>query len=902
MSKILLPGVHTANDRLSGFYHLCLDRDARWSKILNSTDIREQMNDASDRGWQALEQSDYSTADTQYSQALNAARQLQDMLAAAVFLSYLAVAKRGSGNKDEARVLLEQSLEIAEAESDLRVVAHVSYLLSELDCDDNDENAAIVQLWRALDAALEVRDGGTAEVSFGKLGEIYRNRGWLEQAAECFSQASEIMPDGPNRVAWLGNLGQTLAEMNDFASAMEIYKQALAEAEKRGDLKASSRCFASKGLVYFEERRFDEAAVCFEQALQLARDTSDKKAEAAWLGNVGNVLLKQGKVEDARTFCRAGLELARELGDKRTEAAHFDSLGDCYAAEEDFEQALSYYELAAAAAAAAKDRPGERVYFANQGKALYRLGKDSEAYKAYEHAVELFEEQRGRICSDALKTSFAASGQEIYKDVIQLCVDTGRRVEALEYVGRAKSRAMLDLLANSPIDISELAAVDDDTIARLISKEMELRSRIAGLERMFGQGGDMETGHRGVQVSADDVPKLYKEWRDIVDQLKRRHPAYAGMVSVDTLKFGDLKRLWDQNRLQSNAAIIEFFWTEEFLLAACIREGIAQPETHLLNRDEIAELEAELWDFLEMSATEGWEVPVSLCRRLYDRLMAPLIGDLPDSIERLVLVPHGGLHRLPFAALHDGERYLIEKYAISVIPSASLIGLLGSDETAQQGESTRYLVSAISDYSATRDEGIVFSARLRSSAGLEDLSYTLEEGQTVFGLANEIAIDARLLTNEEVKDGLLHHFREYSVIHFAGHAVFNPEEPLASGLVLSDGSVLTAARILEDSTFRTSCGKLLVLSACQTGVNVITTGGEIIGLARALIYAGMRNIISSLWEVADLSTAGLMQDFHRIWQGGRSTIADALREAQCRALKEGQPVHAWAPFVHTGID
>ncbi len=859
------------------------------------------MNKASDRGWVALEDSDFLTADSHYSEALEAARSLQDLLAEAVFLSYLAVAKRGAGNPSDARVLLDLSLRIAECQNDLRVLAHVSYLMSELECDAGDESAAIVQLWRALDAALEVRDGGTAEVSFGKLGEIYRNRGWLEQAAECFRQASEIMVDGPNRVSWLGNLGQTLAEMKDFGSAMDSYRRALEEAEKRGDIKASSRCLASEGLVHFEEGRLEEAATCLHKALDLARESDDKRAEAAWLGNIGNVLLKQGRVDEAREFCRSGLELARELGDKRTEAAHFDSLGDCFAVEGDHHRALEYYEMAAQTAAEAKDRLGERVYFANQGRSLHHLGRDEEAYQAFDHAVELFEEQRAYIHSDRLKTSFAAAGQEIYRDIIQLCVDSGKRVEAIEYIGRAKSRAMLDLLANSPIDISELASVDDDAIARLIAKERDLSSRIAGLERMFGQGGETETGHRGAHVSADDVPKLYKEWRDVVDQLERRHPDYAQMIKVPTLKFDDLKNLWKQGKLKSDAAIIEFFWTEEILLSACIREDLAEPETHVLAKAEIAELEAQLLDFLEMSATEGWEVPISLCRRLYDHLLAPLMATLPDNIERLVLVPHGSLHRLPFAALHDGKRYLIERFALSVIPSASLIRLLGSDEEEAAAD-TRYLVSAISDYSATRDEGIVFSARLRSSAGLEDLSYTLEEGKTVFGLASEISSEVRFLTNEEVKDGLLHHFSEYSVIHFAGHAVFNPEEPMASGLVLADGSVLTAARILQDSTFRTNNGRLLVLSACQTGVNVITTGGEIIGLARALIYAGMRNILSSLWEVADRSTAGLMQDFHRIWQGGKSSIAGALRESQCRALREGQPIHAWAPFVHTGID
>lgn len=874
---------------------------------MDSADIRELMNKASDQGWVALADSDFNAADNHYAAAVDAARELHDLLAEAVFLSYLAVAKRGNGNDNLARELLEQSLHIAECQEDLRIFAHVSYLLAELEADAGDESAAIVSLWRALDAALEAGDmgTGTVEVTFGKLGQIYLNRLQLEEAAECFRQAaeySEALEGSPNRVAWLGNLGHTYFELKEFQSAMETYQEALKDAERLGDVRASSKCLASEGLVHFEEGRFEEAAVCLQHALELARESEDKKSEAAWLGNIGNVLLKQGHIEEARTFCRSALDLAIELGDKRTEAAHFDSLGDSFAIEGDYSSALEYYDQATKAALEATDRPGERVYFANRGRALHKLGRNSEAYTSYEHALELFEEQRGNLRSDTLKTSFAAAGHDIYRDMIQLCVESGRRVEALEYVGRAKSRAMLDLLANSPIDISELESVKDDAIAKLIAREKDLKSRISGLERMFGQGGDMETGHRGVQVSAVDVPKLYREWRNVVDQLERRHPQYAYMISVPTLKFEDLKDLWKQGKLQSDAAVIEFFCADEILIAACIRDGAEQPEVHVLMKDQIIDLEAQLLDFLEMSATEGWEVPVSLCRRLYEHLLAPLISNLPASIERLVLVPHGGLHRLPFAALHDGQRYLIERFAISVIPSASLIQSLGNDDAAASSEDTCYLVSAISDYSATRDEGIVFSARLRSAAGLEDLTYTLEEGETVFGLASEVASEVRFLTNEEVKDGLLHHFREYSVIHFAGHAVFYPEAPMASGLVLADGSVLTAARILQDSTFRTNRGRLLVLSACQTGVNVITTGGEIIGLARALIYAGMRNIISSLWEVADRSTAGLMQDFHRIWQGGKIPIALALRESQCRALRDGQPIHAWAPFVHTGID
>lgn len=68
------------------------------------------------------------------------------------------------------------------------------------------------------------------------------------------------------------------------------------------------------------------------------------------------------------------------------------------------------------------------------------------------------------------------------------------------------------------------------------------------------------------------------------------------------------------------------------------------------------------------------------------------------------------------------------------------------------------------------------------------------------------------------------------------------------------------------------------------------------------MFAGMPNLILSLWEVADRSTSVLMQGFYNAWQSGSLTIAEALASAQREAIKDNQPIHAWAPFIHFGID
>jgi CHAT domain-containing protein/Tfp pilus assembly protein PilF len=864
------------------------------------------MEKSSNQGWAALESGNWKKAEQAYGKAMKCAREAGDGLAEALFRSYRGQARWALGRAVEARQDVEHALAVAASERSPQLVAHSQLLLAEFDAEDGDDSKAIDRLLTALDAALACDDGAIAELAFGRLGLIYAQQGWLEAACDCFTQALGQRPDGPNRAAWLGNLGQTLAEMGQLEESIAHYRRALEDAKLSGDIKAQAKCLASEGLSHFHKQRYPEAIECFKQALQLSQQDNDLACKSTWLGNLGNVYLRLGQPEKAAKLAEDALELAKRVDDKWAEAAHRDTLGDCYLEQGEVEKALEQYNDALTIGQSIKDRLGERIYLSNVARAYKRLGQTEKALEYFRKAIELFDQQRSRINADALKTSFAATGQNLYRDTIQACLEAGRRVEALEYVGSAKSRAILDLLRNSPIDIAELENADDATILHLVARERELSRQIARLERIYWQGPqDTDAGHRGGQLSAEDAPRLYSEWRDVVDQLKRRHRNYANMVAVDSLRFDEIRSLWSPEKeyLSKDVAILEFFLSDQFLFSAAVWDGCEQPAINiLLESKDLAGLLNDVSDFLEMSSTEGWEVPTSICKRLYQRLVAPLADALPATVKRLIIVPHGILHRLPFAALHDGNRYLVERFALSYLPTSSLIPVLAGQSAEASDSTLRYLVSAISDYSATRNDGIVFSSRLRSSAGLEDLSYTLEEAKTVFNLASQHAPEAKLLTNAEVKEGLLRMFSNYPVVHFAGHAVFNPDEPLASGLVLSDGSILTAARILQDNSLRTKCGKLLVLSACQTGVNVVTNGGEILGLARALMYAGMPNLILSLWEVADRSTADLMQNFHNEWQAGKRRIPEALAEAQRKAVSEQQPVHAWAPFIHLGVD
>ncbi len=879
---------------------------------------RAQIEQLAEQAWAAAQSGRLSDAEQLYQQAIEQAATIGDPKLEVVCLTYLGITRQSQGNLKQSEHDFARAITLASANSLKRFEGHARLLLAEQESNCGQTDEAIDEFLRALEAAYNGDDAQAAESCAGNLGRLYLEKGWPEKSVEWFRQALEIGSSSASSTSWLGSLGIAMMELGQYQEAKTYYIKAGDKALADGDLIAQATCQGGIGNLHFEQGQLNEAIGYYDQALSLARQAEDHRHEGIWLGNIGNAWLRMGDVSKARDFCRQAVDLARRFDDPQAEASHLDSLGDCLIAANEAEAARDVYNQALEISKTIADRQGERIYLSNVGRAYQVMGQLQPAFDFFSKAIDLFDQQRSSIKADDLKTSFASRGQDLYRDMVKVCISMGRRVEALEYVGRAKSRALLDLLSNSPIDISEVVSDGDETLTKLVAREKDLRNQISHLERMFWQGPSEGDGrHRGSVVANEQSQDIYRQWRDVVNQLKKSHPGYASLISTTTLNWSEIADLWStpattggvqQSKylLSRETAIIELYWTDQYLLSAALWHGAQEPALKYTDDEErLANFSEDLSTFLEMSATEGWDVPRSLCQRLYNSLLAPILENIPAHVSQLLIVPHSSLYHLPFAALHDGNQFACERFAISYLPTTSLIPILARRRHEQT--KSGYLISAISDYSATREKGLVFSSRLRSAAGLDDLSHTLEEAETIFQLSQAQGSGSRIVTNAEVKESLAALFEEYPIVHFAGHAVFNPDEPLASGLVLGDGSILTAASILQGSALRTRCGRLLVLSACQTGVNMVTTGGEILGLARALMYAGMPNLILSLWEVADRSTANLMRDFHEALIGAGRDLSDldvarSLQKAQVSAIKDGQALHAWAPFVHLGID
>jgi CHAT domain-containing protein len=239
------------------------------------------------------------------------------------------------------------------------------------------------------------------------------------------------------------------------------------------------------------------------------------------------------------------------------------------------------------------------------------------------------------------------------------------------------------------------------------------------------------------------------------------------------------------------------------------------------------------------------------------------------------------------AALHDGQRFLIERYALTILTPAAQTRLKDRPAPAWQvaAMGVSRVVDGYTPLPAVRDEVTGIVQQPAADGGIYPGTIYLNEAFTETAL-----IDA------------LH---QHEVVHVASHFVFDAGNEQESHLLLGDGNTVTLER-LRDRSFDFSLLDLITLSACETAIGGGREDGrEIEGFAALVQTRGARAVIATLWAVADASTALLMHEFYRLRRDAGLSKAEALRAAQL-ALLQGDagreathPFH-WAPCILLG--
>ncbi|MEW6669215.1 MAG: CHAT domain-containing tetratricopeptide repeat protein [Thermodesulfobacteriota bacterium] len=492
------------------------------------------------------------------------------------------------------------------------------------------------------------------------------------------------------------------------------------------------------------------------------------------------------------------------------------------------------------------------------GRTLVRGKNLPEAKRYLARSVQALEQTRSMLREDTVKKMFAASVQDVYGEMIRVLFGMGSHEEGFEYLERSRARAFLDMLAGRSVRAKK--SVDP----LLLQKEREVGEGLEGLSRRLRTAKGTERAEL-----SEAYRTLLKERSLLLESIKGQSLEFAATTTVTTLP---ARKIAD--RIGKGTALISYFLDTPRCLVWVLNEGRISAQAIDINAADLGELVS---GYRHAIATLDEPNVRGLGERLSAILIKPILGKVAGA-RRLYIVPSMSLQYLPFSSLplSDG-RFLVHDYTISVLPNASSLFFL--------------------DKQIAGHRGTLFALGNPARQGPEPpLEFAEEEVSTI---AKNFSTST-VRTGKEARESLMKQMDLSGVgmIHIAAHGRFNASEPLKSALLLAgddkdDGDLETF------EIFSLSLNpRLVVLSACESGVGKLEGGDEVQGLNRAFLYAGSGGVVSSLWSVSDRSTYQLMKAFYTLLAAGPA--AEALREAQIQLMKDHPMPFHWAAFYLTG--
>ncbi|HSM57612.1 MAG TPA: CHAT domain-containing tetratricopeptide repeat protein [Candidatus Sulfomarinibacteraceae bacterium] len=707
--------------------------------------------------------------------------------------------------------------------------------------------------------------------------------GKYNEALQLLDEVRDVfLDDGRQRDAILVELfiSDCLLQLRRFRAVLEKCAQVRALFQDLGTRFEVAQAVLNEAVAYAGLEQYEAA----DSSLQEARDLFRQENNEVWLAFAdlewASLLLHQGQLEESGAIAR---RCAAIFGDQQQVVPQAQAwLVAARAAAGQNRVARARELLREALAVGEEHSLPTLVYQARH--LLGGLARDarngSQALQQFDAAIEALEQLRGRLMVE-YRADFLEDKNVLYEDAVSLCAELQRPQLGLEYAERAKSRALLDLLAYR-LDVGLQARREEDH--PLVAELTALRAERDRLYRRWQSGeGHTERGWAtaddGWQEAQQDVLRIENRITELWHRLLIHNADYARDAALWQVRTEPVQPYLDDDTL-----LLEYFVARGQLLLFLVTAESIEVQPLAAPMARVQQLSQLLWLNLRSVPRSDASQEAHLTKnarailqRLYDLLLRPLLPRL-EQWPKVIVVPHGPLHYLPFHALHDGRRYLLQDHEVSYLPGASFL---------------RYCHQATLGHDAG-PVGTDVVAVGHSLGG--SLPYTVDEARAVASLWQGQVLVEEEATRQEV--GRMAALAR--LLHVAAHGDFRPDNPLFSGLSLDDGWLTT----LDIFNLRLQAS-LVTLSACQTGRNVVAGGDELLGLMRAFLYAGAASLVLSFWAVEDRSTARLMETFYNRLARGESKGA-ALRAAQRHFISDGHSAgeephpYYWAPFFLVG--
>lgn len=740
-----------------------------------------------------------------------------------------------------------------------------------------------IKHWDQVLALVDTDNSQYRGAVLAEKAQIYNQLGQHRRAIDLLTHLTQLPVADPRITAAVqGGLGNAYWALGDYTSALAAYQLSLTHARRSGDPSLLSNALNNLGNLYARQSvRYREQMIAAqtegeqEEAAQLAQQAQDSRdaalaayqegldqadmpaTEMSILVNL-NDLLFQAEQPDWRTIQRQRdriLQLLATQPDSRDKAYTLVKLAVYPLDGDTITQRRQWLDQARTIAQTIDDRRAESFALGALGQLLETIDPTTAM----------------RWTREAL---FAAQAANAPDSLYRWQWQAGRLLQAKGDIDGA--------IAAYEQAVATLQSIRSDILTT--NRDLQFNFRDA-VEPVYRELIELLLSRRDQSLSATNKHQVTTS--NSQPQVAEQQAIQKALDVLELLKLAELANFFGDDCVQvaqtqsaasgipaDTAVVYSVILPQHTEIITRLPDGSLVEYPVPIDANTLVNTVSSLRTLLEKRSTEEY---LPAAQQLYDLLMRPLETTLHQaSVKTLVLINDGVLRKVPIAALHDGQQFLIQKVAIATAPSLSLVNLGSTD--------LRNLKALILGLTEARPP---FAA----------LPNVTQESKTVQSILSGTVLLDQEFTLSRLEQEL--NQANYPVIHIATHGKFGVDNE--STFLLGYDQRITIDQL--DALLRQRKGRspveLLTLSACQTATG---DNRSALGIAGVAVRAGVRSAVATLWAINDESTVPLIEKFYRQLRQPGVTKAEALRAAQLAMLNDldwGHPA-VWSPFILIG--
>lgn len=772
-------------------------------------------------------------------------------------------------------------------------------------------------------------------------GRIFRLVGDYDRAMEYYQQALGILQDNKNTTGYQGrslyeNMGNFYKSMGDYVSSEEVLLNLL---DFEGMVHPTIMAGYYSNLADVERLlgNYTESEKYFRMVFEITGQylSPDYHSKVYDLLGYGILLDSLGMFIRASPYFLDAVRIAEHsYGLHHLQTARvLKSTGDHFCLTGEFENALVYYQRCISSMDPDYDVTGyghnpavekinNNLFYLDllKSKALVLkelagkatdpgegMQKMQAVFFSYQTSIHIIDQLRNSYLSDRSKLYLSENERDTYENCVEsafhcyeLSADPEYLKQAFLVAEKGKYATLISVLQREKT--ITLAGIPDS----IVQLDASLRKDLSFFQELLLESQE-DTLYDSITIQGYQAQIFQISAR--IDRLNRRleseFPAYYDLLYNQQVIGLDALR----KKLRPSEKLLEYFYAGRNLYRFDLsRRGL---NCHKLPLGDEFEQELDLIgqyfsrNFVRDSMEISHDSFLAAAHNLYKKLIPP-----SRDYSRLIIIPEGKLSYFPFdilvsepvkqfSGLYKQVPFLIKDYSIRYGYSATLLERLGKGDRIKLDKLIAFApgYGTSSDMVATAGD---FRELTIDRSSLRFLPGSIKEVEEIGKISG-----GRAFTGSRASEGMFKQLAgESHIIHLATHAFLDDEDPLKSKLVFCKGNTEEDGYLNVYEIYNLDLvARMVVLSACNTGAGGFHRGEGIMSLARAFIYAGVPNIIMTLWTVSDNQSYKLMLGFYRQLIAGRSTES-AIRRAKLEFLEQASPTYQhpqyWAGYILVG--